>query len=170
MEPISTPSGFVDQPNPSPPKLAILILILIALIVTVVLVIKKVTPQIQPISKEASQSSSIVSEHPELFYATLQYNPTSQTMTQLTSGKANGDIPHLFGEQPNISPSRFTYKIEIVTDKNVLVQSGWESISKELIQTPDGNLEFKVVTIYEPNAVIRVSLPDGNIIWTGKIE
>lgn len=145
--------------------------ILIALFVLVVgfLVFKNFSSKSKENVSTPPSSTNTLVDHPNLFSAYLEYNPNTQEVKQLSTGKANGDIPVLNPNQPPASPDDFVYQIELISQKNELLQKGWVLLPKSAIKTRDGLLRFHVYTLNKPGAIVQVSLPDGKKIWTGKI-
>lgn len=148
------------------------ILILIPISFLLITQLKKPVIKSQPkptTTETTTVTPSVENSHPSLFYADLEYDPKNNSVTQRAFGKINGDIPYLSPDPPPASSEKLIYKIEVLSDKNELLQTGWSSISKKLISTSKNTLRFRVTTVYQPKAILRVSLPNNKIIWTGKI-
>lgn len=151
-------------------------LILAVSIPILTLILRGKLPLLQPekvqpkLVKETTVSKVAAELHPELFYAQLEYNPRTQTVTQLVTSKASGDIPILLATPPASDTNLFIYKIEIVSDKNVLLEAGWDAKYKSIITTGQNTYQFRVITKFYKDAFIRVYLPDNKLIWTGVIK
>lgn len=135
----------------------------------------KPKPQIQPKlirQTTTTEAASLIytQSHPSLFYANLEYDPKNGVVTLLNVGKTNGDLPPALPNPPKDSATRFIYKVEVVSDKNELLETGWFSTPKELITTDKGTFKFTITTSYKPNYHIRVYLPPNKQIWTGVIK
>lgn len=131
----------------------------------------KTKVQVQPkLVRETTISQAATENHPKLFYADLEYDPQTGLVTQNALGKTNGDPPPLLPSPPSITLDNLIYKVEVVSDENVLLRSGWGVIPKEIAQTPQKTLSFRITTLYENQAMVRVILPEKGIIWTGRME
>lgn len=125
-------------------------------------------PQIQPkLIKQTSLSRIAAETHPNLYISKLEYNQKQGVTTQLSVSKNNGDMPH-FLSSPSTSPRDFSYKIDVIAADGKVLQSGWDSIDKEIAIQTDDKIRFRIATLYQKDALVRVSLPPENIIWTGK--
>lgn len=149
----------------------LLVFALLLILVSVIFLISKLQPTSrQGSSEKPSSRKLVVSEgHPSIFYAVLELDPNTNVVTQITSGQASGDLPYLSPEKPQANIDNLIYRIEVVSDKNLLLQSGWDQIGKKLVLTPQNTLKFRITTQYQKNAFVKIYLPDGKLIWTGKI-
>lgn len=105
--------------------------------------------------------------HPQLFYAYLEYDPKTNLVTQLATARTNGDKPTFLPDQSVASLDLFIYKVEIISEKNVLLETGWDTKHKSLITTDKNTYRFRVMTSFYPNASVRVYSSDNKLIWTG---
>lgn len=128
----------------------------------------RVVPEL--IRETTTGAGSFEEGHPELFSASIEYNPANGHVTQRSIGKGGGDPPLLFSEKPEPDASRFIYKIEVISEENAVLQSGWYSVHKQRAETANNTIRLDVVTNYFPGAIVRVFLSDNQLIWTGKIE
>lgn len=171
-----------EPPKPKIPIKIFLIVIAIILMTAVPLSFLFVFPRLNltnPFSQKTepklikqgniSELSLEIQDHPKLFYADLEYDPKTGVTTQLTTGTNNGDPPPLLPNKPKTtSSSKFIYKVE-VTSGSTILQSGWVTDYMEIIQTPEGKLNFRVTATYYPKAFVKVFLSDNQLIWTGRI-
>lgn len=96
---------------------------------------------------------------------------------QKNSGTGNSDRPILDVDQPKNLPNYFTYKLEVKSEKDELLQSGWVQLPLKILLTKQNTLELRINTIYQKNAIITVSIPQDNqnsqsnlkVLWKGKI-
>lgn len=107
--------------------------------------------------------------HPQLFYADLEYNPATDTVTQLKTGNTSGDIPQLLDQVPTSSSARLNLKIETIGENKKLLHLGWITLFKEVIKTPEGTFKFQITTVYQPKTTVNVYLQGKRLIWTTKI-
>ncbi|MBI2596583.1 hypothetical protein HYW41_00265 [Candidatus Daviesbacteria bacterium] len=129
-----------------------------------------VTTKIQPkLIKQTTINKLATDTHPDLYYVDLEYNPKTNLISQLSTGTTKGDLPPLFPSQPPNDPNEFIYRLEVVSNKNELLQKGWSTTAKKILQTAKGDLDFRVTTVYAQGAIIRLFYPDGSIAWTGQI-
>lgn len=127
--------------------------------------------KVQPKSvKETNIAEVAKSTHPQLYFAYLDYDPQTQQVIQLSTGKTNGDIPSLSPEEPEADSNSFIYRVEQTSPENNLILTGWKIISKETIKSNDNKYVLRVDALYQRGSIIRVYLPNQTIIWTGKIK
>ncbi len=105
-----------------------------------------------------------------LYFADLEYDPKTGITRQIKVGTARGDTPRFLQSQPKTGPNKFIYKVEILSGPKEVLSSGWFTEYKDVIQTKDNKLNFRVVVNYRPNSIIKVYLPDKKLIWTGQIN
>lgn len=120
------------------------------------------------LAKKSNLDKVFQKKHPELYFVDLEYNPKNGLVTQIATGKTSGD-PQKLLPSPLISSRYFTYKVEIISDKNELISSGWVSSVKEILLTNINSIVFRVITPYIVGSTIRLSLPDNKVIWSGKM-
>lgn len=118
---------------------------------------------------QKAEPEQISADHPMLFYANLELDPKTNLITQINVGKGTGDLEYYSPTQPTPASQTFIYKVEVVSDKNLLLQSGWNSQPVKLIQTNKGTLQFRVYATYQKDAYVRLYLPDNKLVWTGKM-
>ncbi len=145
--------------------------LLVGLLIFYLIKLADIKSEVKPkLVRESTVAEISIKNHPQLFYADLEYNPQTHLVTQVNTGEANGDPPTLLTEQPTIPTDRFLYKIEIISDKNELLLSGWDTQYKTLITTDTGSYKFRVVLEFYPQAIVRLYLPNGQLIWTGSMQ
>lgn len=128
-------------------------------------------PKVEPkLINQTTTSKAGLEAHPNLFYANLEYNTKTGVVTQLSTARVKGDGPSLLSEPPATSSALFVVKMEVVSDKNELIQSGWISMFRKVIESKDNILNLKIIASYIEKAIIRISLPSGKIIWTGIMQ
>lgn len=108
--------------------------------------------------------------HPKLYQALLEFNPSTGTIVQLKIETVFGLIPVLLLDKPKEDQAEFTYKLIILDQKNIVINSGWMSEPKKYIQTKNKRYRFWVTSEYVPGAVIRLYYPDDKLLWTGFID
>lgn len=173
-----------SPPQQKPKSKVSLIIIMISLLVLVITMVSGIyafnnrrkilsllpwqkTPKV---IKSGTVDNLVRQTHPNIFQAELEYNSTTDIVTQITTTKINGDIPHFLENQPRAYPGDFAYKVEVVSDQNELIQTGWKSIPQEILIKRRDNIYLTITTIYQPKAIVRIYLPSGKLIWTGGIE
>lgn len=162
----------------SPVKVFILFIILLGLAALVYFVVYKYIRQghiVKPkLIKQDNSYQQTKEVHPQLYYVDLEYNPKTPLIIQKGSGKSSGDLPIITNSPLQNPPNYFTYKLEVKSDKGLVLQNGWASIPKEIFTTQNNTLLLRIYTVYEKGAIITLSLPDKSfenlkILWTGKI-
>lgn len=116
---------------------------------------------------QGKMSDLLGKSRPALFYADLEYDPKTGVALQKRTGSENGD-PILLPNILNISNDKFAYKVE-VSSTHGIIESGWGKEYKEIAQTKDGKINFRITVNYQPKAMVRVYLSDKKLIWTGKM-
>lgn len=177
------------DPNIVNPKLLILFIILIVLgtlgyflipsFVSYLPFIKSGTStEVKPkLVKESNTFEEAINSHPSIYFVNLEYDPKSGLVMQKNSGTGNSDRPILDVDQPKNLPNYFTYKLEVKSEKDELLQSGWVQLPLKILLTKQNTLELRINTIYQKNAIITVSIPQDNqnsqsnlkVLWKGKI-
>lgn len=157
-------------------KIIILSLVVLSLIITTAGTVYL----FQNISKQQSQKEEgekiepvdkILEGHPQFFLADIEYNPQTGTVIQRGTSVGRGDPPPFFSERPPEDPNRISYKVEVVTEENIILQSGWYSDYKQKVQTKENTLRFSAVAGYSPGATIKLYYPtEDKLIWIGKIQ
>lgn len=160
--------------------LIIILLVVVILLPVVVFVVKNNSFQfskpalpaaVKPtLIRQATLAETNTEGHPELFYAKLEYNPKTSLVTQLAISQTTGDLRPLRPTQPLGLPEEFVYRIEVISDQNEILQNGWGRAYKELIVTPANTYGLQIYAPYTPNAIIRMYLPDGKLVWTGRMK
>lgn len=183
---MDTPQVLIAEEPPKPgfrfplPKIPVKNLLFIAVIIIIPAILlllsfkldlknplaSKTEPKLIKQGNVADPGSQI-QNHPQLFYAYLEYDPKTNLVTQLATARTNGDKPTFLPEQPAASSNLFIYKIELVSEKNVLLETGWDTKHKSIITTDKNTYKFRVMTSFYPNASIRVYSSDNKLIWTG---
>lgn len=123
--------------------------------------------EIQPqLIEETSLFEATIKDHPELFYADLEYNPATKLIVETGNGKTNGDPP-VFSETPPIKLSfeDLSYRTDVVIN-NEIAQSGWSLVYSEIAQLSNGNLGFRTVVTYRPNSTIYLTSLEGDLLWS----
>lgn len=160
------------------------VVILAMLIPTIAFIYKynsrfNIKSKVQPKIVNTTTLSKITSKsHPKIFYADLEYNSELEIATQLSTNKAEGDSPYFSAETPALSDTNFVYKVEVISLKNVVLDSGWVSIRKELVKTSSGKINFRVSSSYHPEAIMYVYVPsekkkdytNPQLVWVGKMQ
>lgn len=104
---------------------------------------------------------------PSLFYADLEYNLKTGSVTQIQTGETKGEPQGLIKEKPKENLNdKFIYEVEIISKNNEILQTGWGVDYKEIIQQADGKFRFKVTVPYYSNSRVRVLL-NNKSIWIG---
>lgn len=183
MEPFNTPKVFVN-PNIASSELGkdkkkwtILGGILVIIIIFLFLFIFNRDQKRTPSSKESSRTiqtkdSQILTQHPELFYVNLSLETRTNVVTQLNMGKIKGDLPVYLNEQlpATYSATLFIYKVEVISDKNELLLKGWRAIPIAIAEKTSGFLNWTVLAKHTPNALVKVYLNNGKLVWTGRVK
>lgn len=107
--------------------------------------------------------------HPALYFIDLEYDPISNSVTKISSGKTFGDIEAL-AQNPSISSGVFNYKIEVISSKRELVSSGWVSLFKTVITKEDGTYIFRVVAPYEKGENLNIYLANNQKLWEESVK
>lgn len=128
--------------------------------------------QNQPkITSKGTLSNLAIQDKPRLFYVGLEYNPKTGNTTQLKTKIINSEPSPLFPSLPKtITSAQFVFKVELISDKSEIVQSGWVVTFKKAVETPQGTFRFGVAPPYRPNYIIKIYLPDNKLIWVGRIK
>lgn len=106
---------------------------------------------------------------PAQYYATLSYNPKTSRIIQLASGKTQGLIPNL-SKKPVTSPDKTNFRVEVLDNKNKILQKGWLSVDKKLANKLTNIVNFRLVTLYGPKNIVKVYNFDNKLAWTGVIK
>lgn len=161
-------------------KTAIFVVSLLLLIILIPLLTYQFKNQINPplfskqtitpkLVRETTISEVGSKSHPEIFFADLEYDPQTNLVTQHELGSINGDVSPLYSQQPATSNTEFVYQAEIISKENTLLESGWNSVPYEISKTAKNTFRFKVRTAYRLGSIIKIYLPNNQLIWTGKI-
>lgn len=134
----------------------------------------KFSPQTKTVPKIISQGrlqDLAFKDHPANFYADLEYNPSNGSVVQKRSGKENGDPSPFFSNPPKEGkPEKFIFKVEVISESKEVIQAGWSYVYKEIAQTQDGKILLRINVKYRPKSIIKVYLPNKQLIWTGKMS
>ncbi|MEK7616491.1 MAG: hypothetical protein AAB414_00360 [Patescibacteria group bacterium] len=127
---------------------------------------------IQPkLIRETTIAEVAAKSHPSLFYADLEYDPNTEAVALRETSVGRGDPPSLFPDKPPDDNNRLSFKVEVVSKENIVLQSGWYSDYKQKVKPKEGLLRFSVVTGYEPGAIVKLYYPnESKLIWLGKIQ
>ena len=149
----------------------IFLLVLIPLIAFVVtpsiknnklIIDRSIQPLNQPLSKTNFSN--------KLFYADLEYNPNTKTVTQLRTGTTEG-TPVISPSQPLATTSgQFIYKVDVHSKDDKFLEQYWQAIPEKIIKTANNTFKFRITALYEQGAIIRLTLLDNRLIWTGVIK
>lgn len=174
-------SGASQAGNPSQPvqgagwsKQLLIILVITIVILGSLLAwyfLNSKTRDLQTVVPETTSGTlSGTRVHPDMFFVHLRYNPHTSSVTLQESGVVNGTpIPPLL-EKPAPNPKNLIYKVEVISPDNIVLQAHWYSVPLGFIENPDGTLSVFAGAFYRPGAYIQISLPNEEILWTGKIE
>lgn len=114
-------------------------------------------------------SDLIKKNSPILFYADLEYDPKTGVVKQLKNGQIKTMMPIYYPWKPtNIGTNDFIYRVTAINDKGNLIQYGW-MINNGLVEFPQEVLSLKVLTVYQPNSLVKIYSKDNKLIWTGKV-
>lgn len=122
------------------------------------------------IIKEKSAVQQLVSGHPQIYYVNLEYSLDTSAITIISKGKMNGSPPIFLPSPPNQSKEMFIYKVEVISDENEVLHSGWVSEFKSLIEFSPRKYSLVITSTYKPKATIRLLSVKDELIWLGKIE
>ena len=151
--------------------LGITILVILIGILGYYLFPKVATIQVQPkLIKQTTIGKLPVESHPNIFIVLLEYNTQTGVVTQLQSSKTNGDTPNYSSTTPQSLAGDFLYKIEVVDEKGKIVQIGWQLIPYEIIVKNGDDIRFRVITVYQQNATLKLYLQNNQLAWTGKMQ
>ncbi len=131
--------------------------------------IKNITPQVGSEPSPVHPTNIINDQHSKLFYADLEYDPNSGKVTEIDTGISHGDLDPL-SSSPISSSVMFNYRIEVISETNQLMFSGWSNLFKRVIATPERKYRFSVYCPYYANANISVFTLDNQKIWQSKIH
>lgn len=114
-------------------------------------------------------SDLIKKNSPVLFYADLEYDPKTGVVKQLKNGQIKTMMPIYYPWKPtNIGTNDFIYRVTAINDKGNLIQYGW-MINNGLVWSPQEVFKLKVLTVYQPNSLVKIYSKDNKLIWTGKV-
>lgn len=128
-----------------------------------------INPQAKPKIISQGKISDLNLGGSNLFFADLEYNPQTKTVSQLQTGLIKENLPIYSPDKPTIPPSSFVYRVAVISATDGLIQNGWMSVDRKLIETEQKTLKIRVIAIYQPNTVVKVYSQDNILIWTGKI-
>ncbi|MEK7521189.1 MAG: hypothetical protein AAB599_00075 [Patescibacteria group bacterium] len=129
-----------------------------------------ISPKKPKITKSGTTVDLIRQTHGNLFRAELEYDSKTGVVVQLQTGLTNGDTPYFLQNSPQSFPGDLVYRVEIVSNENELLQTGWKVIPQEILISEGDKTRFVITTVYKPKAMVRVYLPDGKLIWTGIMQ
>lgn len=125
--------------------------------------------EIEPKIVKTTTLTQLLSENhsgSKLFYAEIEFDPQKKATTLLETGYSNG-YPFPLRDTPSSSSAKlFSYKLELISSENKLLQNGWVSESKEMILTPNKTYRFRITTLAEEKSLIKLSLPDNKLFWS----
>lgn len=113
--------------------------------------------------------SALATNLSPLFYADLEYNPSSKSVLQHDTGKTSGELPQLLDFAPAVSADKLNYKIETLSDQDKLLHLGWVSLVKQARKTEQGTFKFRMTTAYQPNAQVKVYIQGVGPVWLAKM-
>lgn len=117
------------------------------------------SPPISLVSKNIPKK-----EHPQLYFADLEYNLKTGSLEKIGSGTASNEALILSKERPPETPELFNYRFVAQKD-NKIIQEGWGSVLKETA-LQDNNLQFQIRVSNIPGAKIEIFSSKGNLLWT----
>ena len=120
------------------------------------------------VAREGKSARLATQKFSALYFADLEYDPKTGVTRQLKVGTARGDFPRFLSNQPKPAANKFIYRVEVLSGPKEIVSSGWMTEYKDIIQTPDGKLNFRVVVPFRANIIIKVYLSNNKLIWTGQ--
>lgn len=130
-----------------------------------------VNPQVQPkLVKQTTLTETRLVKHPELFYADIEYNLSNNSITLQKTGRIEADVPPLSPTAISKDPAYFIYRIEVVSDKNDLLYNGWVEIPLEILFIKENKFNIRLLTPYQPPAMMRMYDIDNKVILTMKIS
>lgn len=187
---MDTPQVLISQEPPKPgfrfplPKIPLKNLLFIAVIIIIPAILLLLSFKLDLKNPLASKTepklikqgniadlpkSALATNLSPLFYAELEYNPQSKSVLQHETGKISGGLSQLLEFAPAASADKLNYKIETLSDQDKLLYLGWVSLIKEARKTEQGTFRFRVTTVYQPNAQIKVYVQGVGPVWMAKI-
>ncbi len=127
-----------------------------------------ISPPTSKVVEKGDLTKILNDQHAKSFYAELEYDPATGKVLEHYAGISNGDIDPL-SSSPEISSVIFNFRIEVLSDKNELVFSGWNNLFKRVITTPEKKYSFSVYAPYYHNATVSVFDIDNHKLWQSKI-
>src|SRR5258708_11821136 len=171
----SMPEVIVNSPQPPshPPNrkiwmVIVFFVILIPLSLLIYLNRSRIISKFNKPNLVLPKTSSIKSieairGHPAFFYADLDINPQNNLVTLLKTGTGNGDFPDLMKIPPATSSAKLIYKVELLSEQNELLQSGWQYQYKKLILTKKNTYQLRLTSYFRPKAIIKLYVPSNQL-------
>lgn len=122
------------------------------------------------IIKQKSPVEKITEGHGSLFYIDLEYNPKNGAVLPKSVGLTDGETPALSSRPPPNLDQKFAYKIDLISEDGALLQSGWNSVYKEIVEDARGFYQLKVFVSYKPKTTLIISSVDNQIIYSTVIK
>lgn len=111
------------------------------------------TPSTQ--KKQTLPTSSKNEKRYQLFYVDLSYDTKTKAVTAVRQSYEKDILPVYTAIKPT-DPSVFPFQVEIIQADGKILHRGWGSVNKKISQTSTGAILFRVTSVYEKGAIVKV--------------